>query len=364
MLRVALVITELEVGGAERCLTNLALGLDRARFEPVVYSLAPRPREERAALVRELEAAGVPLHFLGLTHWSQFFRGVKTLAEKLRAQRANVVQTFLFHANVLGTRAAKRAGIEHVCTGIRVADPRWARGLVERIATLGASRFVCVSQGVAAQCRQRGFDAKKLVVIPNGIDVERWKNAEPADLTSFGIPAGRRMFLFVGRLDRQKGIYDLLGLVLDVLKQVATHDFLVVGDGPLRKELNSWTSDPDGERIHIVGWQADVPAIMAASDLLLLYSGWEGMPNAVLEAMAAGKAVLMLPVQGDDELLGPMRDDQSADDLYVDRVVEMLRNPQILNDLGRRNQRRTEQEFSLSRMIRRYVDLYETLVRE
>jgi glycosyltransferase involved in cell wall biosynthesis len=357
MLRVALVITELEVGGAERCLTNLALGLDRARFAPVVYSLGPRPRDERAALVRQLEAAGVPIHFLGLTHASQFFRGVRRLAELLRAQRADVVQTFLFHANVLGTRAAKQAGIEHVCTGIRVADPRWTRGLVERIATRRASRFVCVSQGVADQCRQRGFDAQKLVVIPNGIDLERWKNAQPADLTQFGVRPGRPVMVYVGRLDRQKQLHRLM-MIAD---EFYAAEFLVVGDGPDR-ELNERVAKRMSlDYVHFAGWQADVPGILAASDVLVLFSRWEGMPNVILEAMAAGKPVLTTPVEGAEELLGGGFAEQTATKDFPWRLLQVLDNSSLRKDLGRRNQLQAEQ-FSLPRMVGRYAELYESLV--
>jgi glycosyltransferase involved in cell wall biosynthesis len=361
MLRVALVITELEVGGAERCLTNLALGLDRTRFEPVVYSLAPRPRDERAALVRQLEAAGVPIHFLGLTHASQFFRGVRKLADLLRAQRADVVQTFLFHANVLGTRAAKQAGIEQVCTGIRVADPRWTRGLVERIATRRASRFVCVSQGVADQCRRRGFDAQKLVVIHNGIDLERWKNARPADLTQFGVRPGRPVLVYVGRLDRQKGVERMVQDIA-ISEFFVEAELLIVGDGPRRGAAERLAQKMSAHHIHFAGWQADVPGILAASDVLVLFSRWEGMPNVILEAMAAGKPVWTTPVEGAEELLGGGFAEQTPTLEFRKRVRNMLRNNQIRKDLGRRNQLRAEQ-FSLPRMVGRYADLYESLVR-
>jgi starch synthase (maltosyl-transferring) len=244
-----------------------------------------------------------------------------------------------------------------------VADPRWTRGLVEQRATRGVSRIVCVSEGVAAQCRRRGFAAEKLAVIPNGIDVERWANARPADLTQFGVPAGQRVFTFVGRLEAQKGIIDLLTVVLDFLKEVPSHDFLVVGDGPLREQLNDRTSALEGKRVHFAGWQADIPAIMAASDLLLLYSGWEGMPNVVLEAMAAGKPVLALPAEGINELLGEGHTEQTAEARYLQRLMELIGNPVLQNDLGRRNQARAKQEFSLACMICRYADLYESLAR-
>src|SRR5215216_139676 len=102
--RIAFIITELDVGGAEKCLVNLASGLDSTRFDPVVVSLAGRPKREQ--LVQQLAERNVPVHFLGLAHWRQFATGLKQLTRLLEELKPDIVQTFLFHANVLGAMAA------------------------------------------------------------------------------------------------------------------------------------------------------------------------------------------------------------------------------------------------------------------
>src|SRR5439155_101851 len=101
--RLALVITELDPGGAERCLVELATRLDRARFSPVVYSLGPPPGERRRALVDRLSKAQIPTHFLGYTRPWEFLAAVQRLTRMLCEQRAQIVQTFLFHANIVGS---------------------------------------------------------------------------------------------------------------------------------------------------------------------------------------------------------------------------------------------------------------------
>ena len=365
-IRLALVITELEPGGAERCLVNLATRIDRQRFEPVVYSLGPRPPACRDVLVGHLEAAGVPVQFLGLTHWSQYFHGVRRLAGMLAEQRTQIVQSFLFHANVLAARAAVHANVPHVCTGIRVADPRRTRTSVERWATGRADRHVCVSQSVAHFCRQRGFAAEKVVVIPNGIDVDRWKNARPSDLTQFGVPAGRRAIVYVGRLDPQKGLAQFFGELTQLFKHVPDHDLLMVGDGPEAAVLKQAAHSLGvADRVHFAGWQADVPEIVSASDLLVLPSLWEGMPNVVLEAMAAGKPVVATRSEGVAELLGEGVAEQSVEiaqfDQFPDMASAMLNNPNLANELGRQNKRRAEQHFSLTTMVGRYEELFTSL---
>src|SRR5205823_13424198 len=98
--RLALVITKLEPGGAERCLVEVALGLDRTRFAPVVVSLAPPPADlEKRILVERLTTAGVPTHFLNATRVWDFYSAVRRLADLFRAEQIELVQTFLFHAN-------------------------------------------------------------------------------------------------------------------------------------------------------------------------------------------------------------------------------------------------------------------------
>jgi glycosyltransferase involved in cell wall biosynthesis len=366
-IRLALVITELEPGGAERCLVNLTTRLDREQFEPAVYSLGPPPREGQDLLVEQLAAARVPTHFLGLTHWSQYFRGVRRLAALLAEHRPQVVQAFLLHANVLAARAAGEAQVPHVCTGIRVADPRRTRTSLERWATRRADRFVCVSQSVAEFCRRRGFAGEKLVVIPNGIEVERWKDARPADLTQFGVPSGRRAIAFVGRLDRQKGLIEFFDLLQAVFDAAPNHDLLLVGDGPERLRLKQAAQRTAiAEKVHFAGWQSDVPAIVAACDLVVLPSRWEGMPNAILESMAAGKPVVATRTEGIAELLGDASRGQTVElenlAQMAKAIGEILANPSRASDLGRQNQARADAEFGLQSMVRRYEALYQTLV--
>ena len=359
----ALVITELDYGGAEQALVNLATGLSRERFSPVVYSLQSRPKND--LLVRRLEEARIPVHFLDVhSHW-QFFSAVSSLAELFRQQQPQVVQSFLFHANVVATMAARKANVSRVVTGIRVADPSAWRQRVERWLTPQMDKIVCVSQSVADFCRDKcRFPTEKLVVIPNGVDFSRFESAQPAELTKPGLPSGRRAILYVGRLERQKGLDWLLEEVMPrVFRELPEHDLLLVGDGPQRQELQTLAEKQDLQsRVHFGGWRQDVPQILAAVDLLALPSRWEGMPNVVLEAMAAGKPVVATQAEGVTELLGEGAAQQScpAGDAagFAERIVRVANDPSLAAELGTNNQRRAAAEFSLAAMISRYEALY------
>ena len=154
---VALCITDLDIGGAERCLTQIAVRMDRSRFTPVVYCLGPRPVREEASCVPALAAAGVEVHCLGGRGIWQFPLVAYRLKRLLVAQKPQVIQTFLFHANLLGRIAARRAGVKAVVAGVRVAEHavRWHLRL-DRLTQRWVDRYVCVSQAVAEFSAQRG----------------------------------------------------------------------------------------------------------------------------------------------------------------------------------------------------------------
>lgn len=365
--QLAFVITELAPGGAERCLVELATRLDRSLFSPVVYSLGPRPDKERQSLVRRLTESGVPIHFLGFMSPLHYFSCAGQLTKMLRERQADIVQTFLFHANVVGTVAARKAGVPRVITGMRVADPRWWRTALERSLTKSADRYVCVSQSVAEFYRRRGWSAEKLAVIPNGIELARWRDTTPVDLSQFGGPAGQRVLLFVGRLDQQKGLDRFFQELPALFRELPKHDLLLVGEGPQSAALaRSARRLGVQDRVHFVGWQADIPPIMAAADLLVLQSRWEGMPNVVLEAMAAGKPVVATQAEGIVELLGLTALEQTVPvgewQEFQTRITAIVKDESLARDLGRRNQVRAEQ-FSLDAGVTRYQRLYQSLLK-
>ena len=364
-LRIALVITELEVGGAEQSLVRLATGLDRARFEPVVYSLAPLPPAGKDQLVRTLAEARIEVQSLGARRWWQFVSATRRLAGLLARQQPQIVQSFLFHANVVGVLAARRAKVPHVLLGIRVADPSWWRGMLERSLAGCASGIVCVSQAVADFCRRRHkFPAGKLVVIPNGIDVEQIGRTPPIDPASLGIPAGRKVLVFIGRLARQKDPGWLFRIASAALARLPNHDLVIVGGERSRVEEEVQLLSLQ-DRIRATGWRPDAQAILAASQILLLTSQYEGMPNVVLEAMALGKPVMASRVEGVVELLGPAAQEQTAawrdTDVFVEQLVALALDPARCEQLGKLNQARAREHFAAQQMVAGYARLYQGL---
>jgi glycosyltransferase involved in cell wall biosynthesis len=367
-VKIAFCITELEPGGAERALVELVTRLDRTRFEPVVYCLADRPRGNPISLADRLEEAGVPLHCFGATSVLSVPRLLKELRAQLSVDQPKIVQTFLFHANVIGAWAARKAGVPHVVTGIRVAERRakWHLWFARR-ADCFVDRHVCVSESVREFSQgQGGLPADKLMVIANAVDVERFAAAQPLSRQSIRVAADVPLLVCVGRLDEQKGIAWLLESLREVVKLHPNCELLLVGDGPDRRKLTELAEKLGLPRIHFLGFRSDVPQILAASDLLVLPSRWEGMPNVVLEAMASGLAIVATDVEGVREALGPSASEQivAVDDPrgFSERIAVILGDAALRERLGNANQQCVAAEFTHAAMVGAYERLYTELL--
>ncbi len=357
--RVTLAITDLDVGGAERALVALAAGLDRRRWLPSVACLGPE-----GALASPLRAAGIEVACLDADRRKPV-RAVARLAASFRRSRPEIVQSFLFHANVAARLAAPMAGRPWVVGGLRVAERqrRWHLTLDRLTSRLGVGS-ACVSEGVLRFARDEGrIDPERLTVIPNGVDPAPFDAAVPADRAALGVPAGATLALYVGRLDPQKGV----PFLLDAAGRVAAADpawhLAIAGDGPERAALVALaaTIPPLAERLHWLGRRDDVPALLKAADLLVLPSLWEGMPNVVLEAMAARRAVVATEVEGTEDLVLPGRSgwlvppgDPAA---LANALRDAASDPARLRRHGEAGRARVEARFTPKRV----VDAYERL---
>jgi len=372
-VRIGFCITDLDPGGAERQLVELVTRLDRGKFDPVVYCLGHRPVSNPPAhnprsLADELEAAGVRVHFFHARRSWQFFSVLRKLRRQITADAPRIVQTFLFHANLLGTLAARLSGVPHVVTGIRVAErrSRWHLPLA-RWTDRWVERHVCVSESVRDFCRQAGLSESKLEVIPNGVDVARFAVAAPATLAEFEIPADRQVIAHVGRLDAQKGVGWLLEQMPRIIAARPKAELLLIGRGPEQDNLERLAARLGvAERVHFAGFRRDIPEILAASDLCVLASRWEGMPNSLLEAMAAGKPIVATRVEGVQEPLGPGTSEQTSSpadpQTFTQKAVAILSDAGLASRLGRENQQRAREFFTFEAMVAAYERLYGSLL--
>jgi glycosyltransferase involved in cell wall biosynthesis len=366
-VRIDFVITELFVGGAERCLTELAIGLTQAGDKVRVFSIGSLPTGEQRALVDRLEAAGIGVRSCEADSKFQFASAHRQLRRWLRQSPPEICQTFLFHGNVLGTMAAGKAGVDVRIGGIRVVDERFIRRKINRLVIPQMEQVVCVSRAVEQFAKLRlGCREDQSTVIPNSVDVSRYSMVQPFDWTTVGWPADVNVVLFVGRLHAQKGI-DLLQEQIDSIAPAGSdRRLLLVGEGPLRKSLESWAEAVGHDRVKCLPWQSNVPPLMRACRLLVLPSRYEGMPNVVLEAMASGRPVVCSDVQGSEELLGHAHQAQvfpSGDSQAMKNLVEQFLSDEVLSGkIGEANQARVRKDFSVAAMVDAYRSLYRNVL--
>ena len=364
ILRVALVITDLDVGGAERAIVNLATRIDRRRWQAKVFALAGE-----GSLAKVLRAEGIAYQCLGCTR-SQPVRVVTRLRRALRAYQPQIVQSFLFHANLASRLAAAWPGGPWVLGGLRVAEhrKRWHLAFDRLTARLSAGS-VCVSHGVLEFSQKvGGLDPDRLTVIPNGIDPAPFDAAKSLPRRDLGIPDDAHLVLYVGRLDPQKGLSHLLDAAGQMILQSPTWHLALVGDGPCR----TWLTQRIGgdarltERIHWLGPRDDVPRLLKSSDVLVLPSLWEGMPNVILEAMAASKPVVATSVEGTRELVIPgetgwLVPPGSTPGLTAALLSAAL-NPEQCKAYGLKGRERVVSRFSLDETVAAYDRLWTRLL--
>lgn len=365
--RISFLITELDHGGAERALVRIVTGLDRSLWEPRVISL-----NDRGPLTEPLEAAGIPVTAIGagrVRSPAGLWRATAGLTRCLKEQQPAVLQTFLFHANIAGRFAARRARVPVVVSGIRVAEKRGRWRLnVDRWTEHLVNRHVCVSQSVADfSIRTSGLSESKVLVIPNGVDVQRFATAEPVDLSQFGIPKDGATILSVGRLDEQKDPLGLLHSFAAIAQRHPQAHLLFVGHGTDEAALRAAIIDRKLDcRVHLAGWQADVPGLMRACDLFVLASKWEGMPNVLLETGAAAIPVISTRVEGAEEIItsgenGVLVGISQQEELAA-AINDCLATPEAAKERAIRLQQVVSEQFTWESVVDSYSKLYESLL--
>jgi glycosyltransferase involved in cell wall biosynthesis len=366
VLNVLQVIPTLDRSGAEKQMVLLAAGLPRDRFRVEVAALT-----RLGPLEADLLAAGIPVLAIGKRHKLDPV-ALNRLTRLMKERRYDVVQTWIFAANVYGRIAARRARVPVVLTAEMAVDLWKGRGhfLIDRRLARRTDLVIGNSRAVVDFYRDTvGIPSDRLELIRSGIADEEPPRVDPdAVRAELGLPGDAPLLLFAGRLYPQKRVLDLLK-ALDILQHVRPNlRTLIAGDGPLRAELEQFADAVEllkTRRVLFLGHRDDVPRLLAASDALVLPSEFEGLPNVVLEAMRFRKPVVATAAPGTTELVV---DDQTGllvpvgDSTGLARsLLRVVDDPGLRTRLGEAGRARVEQEFRADAMVDRFASLYERL---
>ena len=358
-IRILQVLASGAVGGGTTHLLSLVGGLNPERFELHVACSDDGP------LLEDLSRFGVRTHRVPMTRKLNPAAIVR-LALIILRERIDQVH---FH----GTRAGLAAAPAAVLT----MRPRiytvhgWSfhpRGsalleglarMLERMILASSQQVICVGDSDRSLGLRLGIlDEARSRVIHNGVLTEAFMpRQEERDLAraELGIPGDCVLVSLFGRLTEQKGQKSFL----EAAGRLGGHSarFMLVGDGEDREMLERFVADRGlGDRVRFMGFRSDVPRLLAASDIVVLPSLWEGLPICLLEAMAAGRPVIATAVDGSVEVVVPGQTGLLVPPEHPQALAEaiafLVEHPQVRERFGARGQERVRQRFSLSEMLR------------
>jgi glycosyltransferase involved in cell wall biosynthesis len=368
------VIIGLEAGGAEHVLRRLVESHRGSRqFRHSIVSLT-----ECGKLGEQLRAEGVDVRALGMRSLLGAPRVALRLSRMMRAQRPDIVQAWMYHADLMGGLAAKSVGIKNIIWGIRSADmiqgTAYTTFVIRRICALLShwlpARIICAAEAARIAHEAIGYDTSKMLVIPNGFDVpaiECLGQLRQNMRAQCGWKGDEFVIGCVGRFNYYKDHANFVEAAGILAASNPAARFLMIGKGldPANDELRALILRTGvADRFQLLGFRADVSNWLAAMDVFCLSSRSEGFPNVVGEAMSIGIPVVSTDV-GDVRVLmgdtGHIVPKENAAALSAALAEVMAAAPATTRDSGQRGRQRIVQEFSMTQTRERFESVYTSL---
>lgn len=386
-LTVMHVISNLDVGGAQEVVRTVCAYLAEEGCRPVVCTFQDGP------LRAEIERAGIPVELLPARRHTilspvgflrDMWRIRRALADLVKRYEADVVQTHLLRRlDFLVLTLRRPSGLPLVFWTVHntnftlraehLAAHRWLLGpkrlgyrLLYRLGALRVNGFVAVSEEVrGAVIQDIGPVGDKVAVIPNGVDVRRYEQRAGRQRVraELGIGDDTHLMILVGNFKEQKGHRYLIAAAAEVVPAFPHLRIAFAGDGARREELERAVQAAGLEgSIFFLGQRSDVPALLAASDSFVLPSLWEGLPMALIEAMASALPIIATDVSGTRQVMAPgvtglLVAPGSVPEL-VEAMTSMLSHPEKARVMGAAAYERVSAAFSARQQARLHRDLY------
>lgn len=375
MRRIVFIITGLSTGGAEMMLLKVLERLDRQRFAPHVISLTTL-----GELATRIAALDIPVEAVGLKPGLPSPSGFFRLVQMLKRMNPDVVHTWMYHADLLGGLAGRLAGVSAIGWCIRNSNldrdktkfsTRAVVGLCALISKWVPSRILSCSEKARQIHVARGYVAEKMVVVPNGFDLTRFKPDNDARYrirAELDITEQTPLIGLIGRFDPQKNHAGFFEAAAVLHRQMPQVHFVLVGHGIDINNaalMQAITQAGVLANTHLLGLRNDMPELMAALDVLASSSYGEAFPNVLGEAMACGVPCAVTDVGDSAYIVGDTGRVVASGDMrgLAAALEELLALP--LSEkaaLGERARARVAEHFEIGGVVRHYEDFYESLL--
>jgi L-malate glycosyltransferase len=368
MIPVLHLVSRFWVGGSEWQF------IERLRAHPAGYTPIVACLEMSGGNLEDFLALGLPppsvFPLNGTLLQPNTFVQIARVARLIRQSGARLVHGTEFISNLIALLAGRLARVPVVVSRVDLGHLREGFGkkhrAVEKWMSRTADAVSANAEAVRRMCiEEEGSDPARTFVIPNGLDLTRFDQLMARPLEG-PPPPGKPLIAVIANLWPVKGHRTLLEAIAVVRRERPDARFALVGDGPEREYLQRRCAELGlGESVALLGTRYDVPAILARADAACLPSLAEGLPNAVMEAMAARLPVVASAVGGVPELVNeengftvPPQDPQAL----AARLLELLNNPGRAREMGVRGRRKIELDYSLQRLSERNGALYDALI--
>jgi glycosyltransferase involved in cell wall biosynthesis len=365
-MRILYLIDSLNIGGAEMLLLAMLRGYQAQHELGVAYFT-------HGPLYEDIRALGIPVHRLS-TRGLADPRALPRALALMRAWQPQVVHTHLFKSDLIGQLAAALAGVPVRVSSIHSINP-WRRkrllSAINRQIVRRTHAFIAVTPEVSEYTqRWSGYPAHKMVVIDNGVDLHRFDpdTVTPLDKTAvWGQPPDSLLIGMIGRLQPPKGHDILLRAAAEVLAACPQARFVIIGDGPLRPQIEAQRSALGlDDQVILTGAVRDIPSALAALDVVAFPSIWEGLPVALLEAMAMRRPVAATTVGGIPDVLagehGGLLIPPSDPGALAAALIRLLRDAELRRTLGAQARQVVAERYSAATMQQRVLDLYQSIL--
>lgn len=375
-MRIIHIIVGLNVGGAETMVRRLIESDPTTSYSTVVVSLT-----SLGVIGESLRARGVRVHTLGMSSAWDFPITLWRLVKLIRQYRPRIVQTWMYHADLLGGVAARLAGSCAIVWGIRSTNIRqgplsvtfWLVRLCAICSHIVPHRIICAAKSAKAKHIKLGYAAHKMIVIPNGFDFsafDRHIHSRAKARMELGFNDSEIVVGAVGRFDPLKDFHNFVTAASYLAAKRRNVKFLMVGRNIewSNHTLRGWIEDEGLVKdFQLVGEQSDVPYFLSAMDIFCLSSVSEAFPNVVVEAMAMGLPCVVTragdaaDILGDDEFVVPVKDSASLSEALL-RMCDLT--PETRRELGARGARKVREEYEIKDVRQKYEDIYAEITRK